>query len=81
MKELDKDIVALLMALINKREKALMVGEVTMDDLFNILLESNHKETEDHGNNKNVAMSLQDMIEECKLFYIARQETTSSLLL
>ena len=81
MKELDKDIVALLKGIINKRDKALMGGEATMDDLLGILLESNHKEIEDHGNNKNVAMSLQDVIEECKQFYFAGQETTSSLLL
>ena len=81
MKELDREIVALLKGIIEKREKALMAGEATMDDLLGILLESNHKEIEDHGNNKNVGMSLQDVIEECKLFYFAGQETTSSLLL
>ncbi|XP_012567743.1 cytochrome P450 72A68-like isoform X2 [Cicer arietinum] len=80
MKEIDRDIKASLTDMINKREKALKAGEATKDDLLGILLESNHREMEEHGNNKNVGMSLEDVIEECKLFYFAGQETTSVLL-
>jgi len=80
MKEIYRDIKASLTDMINKRERALKAGEATKDDLLGILLESNHKEMEEHGNNKNVGMSLDDVIEECKLFYFAGQETTSVLL-
>ncbi|CAL5187254.1 unnamed protein product [Lathyrus oleraceus] len=80
MKQIDRDVKASLTNMINKREKALKAGEATHDDLLSILLESNHKEMEEHGNNKNVGMSLEDVIEECKLFYFAGQETTSVLL-
>jgi cytochrome P450 len=80
MKEIERDVKASLTDMINKRERALKAGEATKDDLLGILLESNHKEMDEHGNNKDVGMSLDDVIEECKLFYFAGQETTSVLL-
>ncbi|KAL5135839.1 Cytochrome P450 72A68 [Glycine soja] len=80
MKEIDREIKASLTDMISNREKALKAGEATENDLLGILLETNHKETEEHGNSKNVGMSLEDVIEECKLFYFAGQETTSALL-
>ncbi|RDX71748.1 11-oxo-beta-amyrin 30-oxidase [Mucuna pruriens] len=80
MKEIDREIKASLTDMIKNREKALKAGEATEDDLLGILLESNHNEIEEHRNNKNVGMNLEDVIEECKLFYLAGQETTSALL-
>ncbi|BAT93215.1 hypothetical protein VIGAN_07214500 [Vigna angularis var. angularis] len=82
MKEIDRDIKASLKDMIYKREKALKAGEATNNDLLGILLESNHKEIREpgDGDNKNVGMSLEDVIQECKLFYLAGQETTSVLL-
>ena len=77
---IDRKIKASLMDIINNREKALKAGEATKNDLLDILLESNHKEIQEHGNNKNVGMNIEDVIGECKLFYFAGQETTSSLL-
>ncbi|KAF1885439.1 hypothetical protein Lal_00029328 [Lupinus albus] len=77
IKEIDTDIQASLKGIIMKREKA---GEATKNDLLGILLESNNMEVKEHGNEKNVGMTLQDVIEECKLFYFAGQETTSNLL-
>ncbi|KAF8037809.1 hypothetical protein BT93_B0604 [Corymbia citriodora subsp. variegata] len=72
MKNIDKEVQALLMNIIRRREKAIRAGEAVGDDLLGLLLESNMKE--------NVGMSLHDVIEECKLFYFAGQETTSVLL-
>ncbi|KAL2331244.1 hypothetical protein Fmac_018825 [Flemingia macrophylla] len=80
IKEIDRDIKASLKDLINKREKALKAGEATKNDLLDLLLESNQKEIQEKGNNNTVGMNLEDVIEECKLFYFAGQETTSVLL-
>ncbi|XP_058766142.1 cytochrome P450 72A68-like [Vicia villosa] len=80
MNEIDKDIRSLLKDIINKREKALKTDEYIMNDLLSILLESNHKEIEENANNKYMGMTLEDVVDECKLFYFAGQETTSVLL-
>ncbi|KAF8037806.1 hypothetical protein BT93_B0601 [Corymbia citriodora subsp. variegata] len=72
MKSIDKEVQALLMDIIRRREKTIRAGEAAGDDLLGLLLESNMKE--------NVGMRLHDVIEECKLFYFAGQETTSVLL-
>jgi cytochrome P450 len=80
MNEVNNDIKSSLKDIINKREKALKEGESTKNDLLSILLESNQKEIEENESNRNVGMSIEDVIEECKLFYFAGQETTSVLL-
>ncbi|AET02541.2 cytochrome P450 family 72 protein [Medicago truncatula] len=71
MKEIDREIHDSLEGIIEKREKALKNGETTNDDLLGILLQSNHAEKQGHGNSKNIGMTTQDVIDECKLFYLA----------
>uniref|UniRef100_A0A2K1YI30 Cytochrome P450 n=1 Tax=Populus trichocarpa TaxID=3694 RepID=A0A2K1YI30_POPTR len=80
LKAIDKEIKASLNALINKREKAMSAGEDAKNDLLGLLLESNFREIQEHGNTKSVRMSIEDVIDECKIFYFAGQETTSVLL-
>ncbi|XP_054815656.1 cytochrome P450 72A15-like isoform X2 [Prosopis cineraria] len=80
LKEIEKEIKALVRGIIQKREKAREAGEAPSDDLLDILLESNCREITDNGNNKNMGMSIEDVVKECKLFYLAGQETTSVLL-
>jgi cytochrome P450 len=81
IKEINKEIKGLLKGIINKREKAIMAGEATKNDLLGELLESKFKDIQEYGkNNKNVGMSIEEVIDECKLFYFAGQETTSVLM-
>ncbi|KAJ0985944.1 hypothetical protein J5N97_004300 [Dioscorea zingiberensis] len=70
----------ILKGMIEKREKAIRMGESCKDDLLGLLLDSNMKEGEEHGKTQNKGMSTEEVIEECKLFYFAGQETTSLLL-
>ncbi|KAI8007929.1 hypothetical protein LOK49_LG07G02977 [Camellia lanceoleosa] len=65
--------------IINKREQA-MKGDDGNDDLLGILLKTNLKASQEQGNEENITLTIEEVIDECKLFYIAGQETTSSLL-
>ncbi|XP_050367433.1 cytochrome P450 72A397-like [Argentina anserina] len=81
MRQINKELNGLLKGIINKREQAINAGEATKDDLLGALMESNLREIQEHGKNeKNVGMSVEDVIGECKLFYHAGQATTSVLL-
>ncbi|XP_073029529.1 cytochrome P450 CYP72A219-like [Primulina eburnea] len=78
MKEIVREVKSSILGIIEKRMKVIESEEVNSDDLLGILLESNFQEIQQHGNDS--GMTLQEVIEECRLFYIAGQETTSSLL-
>ncbi|KAL7143514.1 hypothetical protein ABFS83_08G195900 [Erythranthe nasuta] len=80
VKAINDEIESLLRGIIDKRQKARDRGdEVPSDDLLGILMESNSRFIEECGN-KNKGMSIEDVIEECKLFYVAGSETTACLL-
>lgn len=66
------------MAIINRRLKAIKAGEPTNNDLLGILLESNYKESEKSSGGG--GMSLREVVEEVKLFYLAGQEANAELL-
>lgn len=74
MKAASREIQVILRGIINKRLRVREAGEAPSEDLLGILLESNL------GQAKGNEMSTEDVMEECKLFYFAGQETTSVLL-
>ncbi|KAH6775516.1 cytochrome P450 [Perilla frutescens var. hirtella] len=79
MKAVTREIQSVLKGIVKQRERAMERGEIIHDDLLGILMESNVKEIKEQGNKK-MGMSIDDVIEECKLFYFAGSETTSNLL-
>ncbi|XP_059663968.1 cytochrome P450 72A397-like [Cornus florida] len=76
MKEIYAEVQALVRGIINKRER---LGEVSDSDLLGVMLKSNQKEIKEQGS-KDAGMSIEDITNECKLFYFAGQENTADLL-
>jgi cytochrome P450 len=72
-----KEINAILRDMIRRKEEAMRInGDSGNDDLLGLLLQC--KEESDTDNNN--GLTIEDVIEECKLFYFAGQETTATLL-
>ncbi|KAJ4780787.1 Cytochrome P450 [Rhynchospora pubera] len=81
MKQTAREVQTLLIGIFAKRENAIRNGETTEDDLLGLLLESNKSEMEQNGtSDSSLGLTIDEVIEECKLFYFAGQETTSVLL-
>lgn len=80
VRETVKEVETALLRIIEKRRKELTEDPSTTmtNDLLGLLLKSNLKEMKERGDE--YGMSLKEVMEECKLFYFAGQETTASLL-
>ncbi|XP_059455349.1 cytochrome P450 CYP72A616-like [Corylus avellana] len=69
-----KEINAILRDMIRRKEEAMRInGDSGNDDLLGLLLQCK-EESDNNG------LTIEDVIEECKLFYFAGQETTATLL-
>lgn len=79
MKEIDEEVKATIKAIIDKRVVEMKSEKTSNDDLLGILLDSNYKEINEHGNS-NFGLTIEEVIEECKLFYFAGQDTTGNTL-
>ncbi|KQK08828.1 cytochrome P450 72A15 [Brachypodium distachyon] len=79
MQQINNEIESILRGLIGKRLQTMQEGESTKDDLLGLLLESSMTDTDANGKSS-LAMSIEEVVEECKLFYFAGMETTSVLL-
>ncbi|XP_062022534.1 cytochrome P450 CYP72A616-like [Rosa rugosa] len=69
---LDNEIKGILRDMIRRKEQAIENGEVGGNDLLGLLLQCTKQEQN--------GMTIEDVIEECKLFYFAGQETTANWL-
>ncbi|KAK2989447.1 hypothetical protein RJ640_018765 [Escallonia rubra] len=70
--EIDNEIKCMLRNMIQKKEVAVQNGEPFGDDLLGLLLQCKGELDNE--------MTTEDVIEECKLFYFAGQETTANWL-
>lgn len=73
MRAIDREVKDLIRGIIAKREKSLNLGDAKKDDLLGLLLDSSRSEGK-------LAMTAEDVVEECRLFYYSGQETTANLL-
>ncbi|KAI4994009.1 hypothetical protein ZWY2020_008322 [Hordeum vulgare] len=79
MYQVNNEIESIIRSLIVKRTKAIKEGERTKDDLLSLLLKSNMMHIDNNGQS-DMGMTIEDVIEECKTFFLAGMETTSVLL-
>ena len=76
MKELNKEMTGQLTRIIKKREKALKMGQkVNADDLLSVLMDATKKDIQEGS-----GMNMEEVIDECKLFYSAGADSTARLL-
>ncbi|XP_028072221.1 cytochrome P450 CYP72A219-like [Camellia sinensis] len=67
MKAIYHEVGSVLRNIINKRERT-MKDEDENNDLLGILLKTNLKEIQEKGNKKKITLTIEEVIEDCKLF-------------
>ncbi|PIN01115.1 Cytochrome P450 CYP4/CYP19/CYP26 subfamily [Handroanthus impetiginosus] len=84
MNEINREVRDILIGIIKRREEEMerareLNVHMKINDLLGILLETNYEEQK-NTNGNDVGMTTEEVIEECKLFYFAGQDATSTLL-
>lgn len=78
---MDNEIKAILRSLIRKKQEAIQnEKEVAQMDLLGLLLQKCKLKDQAVDLDQDEVLTVDDVIEECKLLYIAGQETTANLL-
>ncbi|KAK4342256.1 hypothetical protein RND71_038072 [Anisodus tanguticus] len=82
VKEIAREVRTSIQGIISKRLKAMEAAKtgINYDDLLGVLLESNLRQIKE-GQEKNLGMSMDEVIEECEFFYFAGHESTSVLIM
>ncbi|KAL4575541.1 hypothetical protein LXL04_022388 [Taraxacum kok-saghyz] len=79
IKEIHQELLIIIRGIIDKRLAMTESKTIDNNDLLGVLLNTNHEEIKRRGSN-NFGLSIEDVMEECKLFYFAGQETTADML-
>ncbi|WCJ42773.1 Cytochrome P450 72A225 [Euphorbia peplus] len=80
-KTLNTEITSVLRDLVQRKQNAIRTRQSKVDDLLSLLLHSSDQENSGNSSDSNTnSMTIEEVIEECKVFYFAGQETTASLL-
>lgn len=77
-KYIHKKVISLIRGIIEKREAAVRRGLSDNDDILGLLLKSRNEQNPSKTGRG--SLSTDDVIEECKEFYFAGQDTTTALL-
>ncbi|KAI8549117.1 hypothetical protein RHMOL_Rhmol06G0001400 [Rhododendron molle] len=78
MKKIYNEMKLLVRNIVSKRHQ-MMNGEGD-NDLLGVLLKSSLKTVDQKQKHENIKLTVEEIIAECMLFYLAAQETTSSLI-
>nr|XP_043616092.1 cytochrome P450 CYP72A219-like [Erigeron canadensis] len=79
IKDIDRQLKCEVKSIIDTRVAAMKAGDNSNHDLLGFLLNSNYQEIK-QDRSRNSGLTTEEIIEECKLFFLAGQETTLNLL-
>ncbi|KAJ8626828.1 hypothetical protein MRB53_020135 [Persea americana] len=79
-KEINIEVESMLTEMIEKRKKAMEMGDAVEDDMLTVMVEAYLKESQESGDSKSMGLTFDEVLDECKLFFFAGHETTSVLL-